>query len=65
MHDPVTLTAREEAALQSKLERLNAEAASPSPQPDKTAALEPEAYSETADSRKVQFTEKELNALLA
>lgn len=62
---PVTLTAREEAALQTKLERLNVEVASPSPQPDKTVVLEPEAYSETADARKIQFTEKELNALLA
>ena len=62
---PVTLTAREEAALQTKLERLNVEGASPSPRPDKTATLEPEAYSETADARRIQFSEKELNALLA
>ena len=62
---PVTLTAREEAALQTKLERLNVEGASPSPRTDKTATLEPEAYSETADARRIQFSEKELNALLA
>ena len=62
---PVTLTAREAAALQTKLERLNVDVASPTPQPGKTTTLEPEAYRETADSRKIQFTEKELNALLA
>jgi hypothetical protein len=62
---PVTLTAREEAALQTKLERLNVQVAPVSPLADKRAALEPEAYSETAAARKIQFSEKELNALLA
>jgi hypothetical protein len=62
---PVTLTAREEAALQTKLERLHVQVAPASQSTDKSATLEPEAYSETAAARKIQFTEKELNALLA
>jgi hypothetical protein len=62
---PVTLTTREEAALQTKLERLNVQVAPASPLADKSATLEPEAYRETAAARKIQFTEKELNALLA
>jgi hypothetical protein len=62
---PVRLTAREEAVLQTKVERLNVQVASPSRTSDQNAALEPEAYSETAEARKIQFSEKELNALLA
>ena len=62
---PVTLTAREESVLQSKLERLNVLVEPSSRLAGKNATLEPEAYSETAAARKIQFSEKELNALLA
>jgi hypothetical protein len=62
---PVTLTAREETALQTKLERLNVKVPHSLQSTDKSATLEPEVYSETATARKIQFAEKELNALLA
>lgn len=62
---PVTLTAREEAALQTKLERLNLQGKPAARQADSSAVLKPEAYSETAGGRQIQFTEKELNSLLA
>lgn len=64
---PVTLSGREERALEAKLERLE----SLEPGRTRTAPalpagpLEPEAYSEEGASREVTFTEKELNALLA
>lgn len=66
---PVTLSAREEQALDAKLERLESletgrpRARKPSPLP--SGPLEPEAYSEEGASREVAFSEKELNALLA
>lgn len=57
---PVRLNAREEQALQTKLERLDFTAT-------RTAAAEsaPEPYGEEGAERTIRFTEQELNALLA
>lgn len=67
---PVQLNAREEKALQGKLDQLDFTApapAKPAPAPEKgkNGVLEPEAYSEEGADRTIRFTEKELNALLA
>ncbi|MFZ0612573.1 MAG: hypothetical protein WAM73_10065 [Desulfobacterales bacterium] len=73
---PVTLDAREKAALQAKIERLDpalpAGPASREPAAGRAAnkrppavPLEPEPYSEEEARREVTFTERELNALLA
>ena len=58
---PVELNAREEQALQVKLDRLDFTA----PSNTTASALEPEPYSEEGAERMIRFTEKELNALLA
>ena len=58
---PVELNAREEQALQVKLDRLDFTA----PSNTAASALEPEPYSEEGAERMIRFTEKELNALLA
>ncbi|MBP7829921.1 MAG: arginine N-succinyltransferase [Kiritimatiellae bacterium] len=55
---PVTLNAREEKALEAKLERLDFTAN------NAPAAPEPEPYSEEGAERTIRLTEKELNALL-
>lgn len=57
---PVTLAPQEQAALDRKLEQL--EQASSPPAPADTSAPEP--YREDPDSRRLVFTERELNALL-
>jgi hypothetical protein len=69
---PVTLSAREEQALDAKLERLDTlhrapapPHGPPAPRPEGEAALEPEPYSEAGASRSITFAERELNALLA
>lgn len=71
---PVTLDAKEERALNTKIERLSffsAQAAEPdSPggvqgESPSEEALEPEPYSEQGADRSIRFSEKELNALLA
>ncbi|MFZ0240921.1 MAG: hypothetical protein WAL90_04680 [Desulfobacterales bacterium] len=73
---PVTLAAREKAALQAKLDRLDpalpAGPAAHEPTAGRAATkrppagpLEPEPYSEKGARREVTFTERELNALLA
>jgi len=68
---PVTLSAQEERALQAKLQRLDAlEAVERPAGPGKENAaeagpLEPEPYSEEGAKREIEFTERELNALLA
>ncbi len=68
---PVTLSAQEERALQAKLRRLDVlEAAErPAGSSKENAAeagpLEPEPYSEKGAKREIEFTERELNALLA
>lgn len=61
---PPQLKPREEAALQVKLESLEAGAAG-STRVDPDAPLQPEAYRETDADRRVRFTEREVNALLA
>jgi len=66
---PVTLNAEEEQILQSKLERLNViEASQKNPAENsgsENKTVKPEAYSEEGAKRDINFTEKELNALLA
>jgi hypothetical protein len=71
---PVKLNARDEKALQSKLDRLDfttpavpvkAQVGRRPGAPAAGAALEPEPYSEAGAERTIRFTEKEINALLA
>ena len=73
---PVTLDAREEKALDAKIDRLDPmrparpssrEPAAGRSKGDRQSAdtLEPEPYSEKSARREVTFTERELNALLA
>jgi len=75
---PVTLTPQEEQVLTMKLEKLDSMGAAVtipgsgvlckplrSDQSKRGAALEPEPYSEENTKREINFTEKELNALLA
>lgn len=62
---PVRLDAREEQALQRKLDRLDfGEPAAVAPE-TASGALEPEPYDENGADRTLRFTERELNALLA
>ena len=63
---PVTLSPREDRALQSKLERLNPlpEAPPAAPAPADTG-IDTAPYREDAPDRILRFTERELNALLA
>jgi len=71
--DPVTLSPREEQALEAKLERLDPVGSGGMAGGRTRAkgggsaetALEPERYSEEGASREVRLTERELNALLA
>lgn len=71
---PVTLNAKEEHALSAKIDRLSffgaqaAELDQPAKDQNESPpeeALEPEAYSEEGADRRIRFSEKELNALLA
>ncbi|MCP5276286.1 MAG: arginine N-succinyltransferase [Burkholderiales bacterium] len=74
---PVTLSAKEESVLETKLSALGYESGSSttvhskSTQPaqedefDENGFLKPEAYSEKNATRAVSFTERELNAFLA
>lgn len=70
---PVTLSAREEQALEQKLERLDSMQRRPTlhrdrTQPDSASGsedLKPERYSESDADRQITLTERELNALLA
>jgi len=66
---PVTLNQKEEQVLEQKLERLDPlsrqTARGSRPVPDGQAPLTPEPYTEEGASREIDFTEKELNALLA
>lgn len=61
---PVQLSAREEQALNDKLERLDTLGTTPGHRND-SGALEPERYSETGADRTISLSERELNALLA
>lgn len=67
---PVNLNAREEQALETKLERLDPAHRLQVPRNNSTAAIEnnklaPEPYAEADVNREVILTERELNALLA
>ena len=67
---PVELNQRESQALNAKLESLDSTVRSSAPakaggEASAGKALEPEQYSEAGASRNVNFTERELNALLA
>jgi hypothetical protein len=66
---PVRLSAHEQRVLEQKLERLDAPlSAVPDKPPAKGGAPggpEPEPYIERAEDRRVVFTERELNALIA
>jgi hypothetical protein len=63
---PVTLDVREEQVLSAKLESLDPITHSGRPTGNQLPeTLEPEPYSEAGASRKVHFSERELNALLA
>jgi len=61
---PVQLSAREEKALDEKLERLDTLGAAPVRRGE-PGALEPEPYSEAGADRTITLSERELNALLA
>lgn len=60
---PVVLSEKDQQRLDQKLERLGGEAATTKQFSGENT--EPEAYSEAGASREVNFTEKELNAMLA
>lgn len=67
---PVTLSPREEKALEAKIERLSAfhETTRSGAQPQQSAEeipLEPERYDEEGAGREIVLTEREVNALLA
>jgi len=67
--EPVTLDAEEEQALEAKLQRLDVlESGNGGIRQEAgegNKSLEPEAYSEKGARREINFTERELNALLA
>ena len=58
--NPVELSKKEQQTLDKKIDRIRGNTPS-----KKQKALKPEAYSEAGASREINFTEKELNALLA
>jgi len=61
---PVELNEKEQIQLEQKLERLDTSVA-PSRTTSSGERLKPEKYTEEGASREVEFTEKELNALIA
>jgi len=67
---PVTLSAKEETALEAKIERLNAfqqpsRSSKQRSQSTEEMPLEPERYDEEAAGRDIVLSEREVNALLA
>jgi len=62
--DPVELNQKEETKLNQKLKRFGLPTL-PSKSPSNASTLEPEAYSEVGANREINFSEKELNAMLA
>lgn len=64
---PVTLNPAEQVVLDAKIKQLETPAPIPAtvPVPSSPDSVEPEAYSESAESRRIEFSEKELNALVA
>ena len=63
--EPVELSQREESTLNTKLKRFGLPTLPSKTTESSTPALEPEAYTEVGASREINFSEKELNALLA
>ncbi len=59
--DPVELSQKEESKLNSKLKQFGL----PTLPSDSGARIEPEPYTEVGANREINFTEKELNAMLA
>lgn len=63
--EPVTLSEGEEQVLQQKLHRLDALQQSAATTGQAGSALEPEPYDDSAMSRDIALSERELNALIA
>ena len=63
--EPVELSQREESTLNSKLKRFGLPTLPSQATDSSSTTLEPEAYTEVGANREINFTEKELNALLA
>ena len=63
--DPVELSKHEETVLNKKLRQFGLPTLSSEKAESKSASIEPEAYSEEGAKREVDFSEKELNAMLA
>jgi len=63
--DPVELSQQEEIVLNKKLKQFGLPALSSEGSDNTNAPLEPEPYSEVGAKREVEFSEKELNAMVA
>lgn len=63
--DPVELSQREESSLNKKLKQFGLPTLASDDATTATSTIEPEAYTEEGASRDIQFSEKELNAILA
>ncbi|RLA22869.1 MAG: arginine N-succinyltransferase [Gammaproteobacteria bacterium] len=63
--DPVELSQHEETVLNKKLRQFGLPTLSSEKVESKSIPIEPEAYSEAGAKREVDFSEKELNAMLA
>jgi hypothetical protein len=62
---PIELSQRENQQLAAKLENLNNQTESEKQEYNKDGTLIPKKYSETGASRDINFTERELNAIVA
>jgi len=62
--DPVELSQREESILNAKLKQFGLPSL-PSKAASNSTTIEPEAYTEVGSNREINFSEKELNAMLA
>ncbi|MCP3889624.1 MAG: arginine N-succinyltransferase [Desulfobulbaceae bacterium] len=66
---PVTLSEKEESVLTAKLETFEGFGGAPARKPtteyNSDGSLKPEKYSEQGSSREINFTERELNAMVA
>ncbi|MEH6455703.1 MAG: arginine N-succinyltransferase [Cocleimonas sp.] len=62
--DPVELSKREESILNAKLKQFGLPSL-PSKAASNSTTIEPEAYTEVGSNREINFSEKELNAMLA
>lgn len=61
---PTTLSAKEEAAFEEKLARLEAAGGSGAPVVAADGTAQPEVYSEAGANREIRISEKELNAII-